>query len=77
MSIGTEDAVKQAYAVYRRTDNEAIDKVKRGSGMIVCFDKGKGTVVNAAGCEWVAGLIARDPFVEKITSNVLIRLSKP
>jgi hypothetical protein len=58
-------------------DDETVDKVKRGSGMIVCLDKGKGTVFNAGSCEWVAGLIARDPFIEKITSNVLTRLSTP
>jgi hypothetical protein len=34
---------------------------------------GKGSVFNAASCEWVAGLIARDPFVEKVTCNVLER----
>jgi hypothetical protein len=75
--IGTEDTKSLAYSLYRRTDAETVDQVKRGSGMIVCFDKGKGTVFNAGTCEWVAGLIARDPFVERITSNVLSRFSEP
>jgi hypothetical protein len=75
--IGTEDTKSLAYSLYRRTDAETVDQVKRGSGMIVCFDKGKGTVFNAGSCEWVAGLIARDPFVERITSNVLSRFSEP
>jgi hypothetical protein len=74
--IGDDDAKGVAYQRFRKRDDEAVDLVKRGSGMIVCLKRGKGTIFNAGSCEWVAGLIARDPFVEKLTSNVLRRLMK-
>ncbi|MDW5593404.1 N,N-dimethylformamidase beta subunit family domain-containing protein [Conexibacter stalactiti] len=44
-----------------------------GAGMLACFERG-GTVVNTGATEWVVGLIERDPFVERITHNVLRRL---
>ncbi len=48
-------------------------RMKRGNGMIVTFPKGRGEVFHAGTCEWVAGLIESDPFVERITPNVLDR----
>ncbi|SDL93222.1 MULTISPECIES: N,N-dimethylformamidase beta subunit family domain-containing protein [Microbacteriaceae] len=45
-----------------------------GSGMMACFTRGKGTVFNSGTTEWVAGLLHRDWFVEKVTKNVLERL---
>ena len=74
--MGALDAQGVAHQRLRRTDREAVDLVTRGSGMIVSFDRGKGVVFNAASCEWVAGLIARDPFVERLTHNVLTRFSR-
>lgn len=73
--IGGADARDIAFQRFRRSDADTLDAVKRGSGMMVCFDRGKGTIFNAASCEWVAGLIARDPFVEKLTANVLTRFT--
>ena len=74
--MGSADAQGVAYQRLRRTDREAVDQVTRGAGMIVSFDRGKGAVFNAASCEWVAGLIARDPFVERLTLNVLMRFNQ-
>lgn len=71
--IAGHDSVGIAYQKFRDTSEASVDAVKRGSGMIVNFNMGKGSVFNAASCEWVAGLIARDPFVEKVTCNVLER----
>lgn len=71
--MGAEDAKKVAHQLLRRSDAQAVERVKRGAGMIVCFDRGEGTVFNAASCEWLSGLIARDPFVERMTLNVLSR----
>jgi len=71
--IGDADARAIAHQRFRRTDAAAIDKVRRGSGMIACFTRGKGSVFNAASCEWVGGLVERDSFVERITLNVLQR----
>lgn len=45
----------------------------RGSGMIVTFERGAGTVFHAGSCEWVAGLKNADYYTEKITRNVLNR----
>ena len=47
--------------------------MKRGSGMIVNFPKGKGEVFHAGSCEWVAGLLRGDAMVEQVTTNVLDR----
>ena len=40
--------------------DENLDKVKRGNGMIVNFQRGKGEVFHAGSCEWVAGLLRQD-----------------
>jgi hypothetical protein len=41
--------------------------------MIAHYRRGAGEVLNAASCNWVAGLIAADPLVERVTRNVLDR----
>ncbi|HEV7369700.1 N,N-dimethylformamidase beta subunit family domain-containing protein [Arenibaculum sp.] len=51
----------------------SVDKVKRGAGMIATFRRGGGEVFHAGSCEWVAGLLRRDPMVERVTANVLDR----
>jgi hypothetical protein len=51
----------------------AVDRVKRGAGMIVNFARGRGEVFHAGSCEWVAALLRRDPMVERVTANVLTR----
>jgi len=53
----------------------ARDKASRGSGMIVTFTKGKGTVFHAGSCEWVAGLKQRDHATETVMRNVLDRFT--
>ncbi len=71
--IGNEDAEFAARAVHGEATPELIDRYKRGSGMIATFERGKGSVFTAGSCEWVAGLIDRDPYVEQVTKNVLDR----
>lgn len=44
-----------------------------GNGVIVSFPTGAGEVFCAGASEWVAGLAARDPYVEGVTRNVLDR----
>lgn len=56
----------------RRIFNER----RYGSAMIAFFERGRGSVFNAGTAEWVSGLIARDPFVEAITHNVLRRAAR-
>ena len=72
--LGEDDLVFAAEAVFGAADAGASSKLRYGSGMIVNFSKGRGEVFTAGTCEWVAGLIDRDPFVERITRNVLERL---
>ncbi|MFI0844751.1 N,N-dimethylformamidase beta subunit family domain-containing protein [Mesorhizobium sp. IMUNJ 23232] len=71
--LNDEDAVFTAETLYGEATPEAMDKVKRGNGMIVNFPKGKGEVFHAGTCEWVAGLLRRDAMVEQVTCNVLDR----
>jgi hypothetical protein len=55
------------------SSDAAVDRVKRGAGMIVNFARGRGEVFHAGSCEWVAALLRRDAMVERVTSNVLAR----
>ncbi|KOF14316.1 hypothetical protein AC244_27880 [Ensifer adhaerens] len=54
----------------------AVDRIKRGCGMIVNFPRGKGEVFHAGSCEWVAALRRGDAMVERVTANVLNRYLK-
>ena len=71
--LGDDDLRFAAEAVHGAATPEAMERMRRGSGMIVSLRKGNGEVFTAGTCEWVAGLIDRDPFVERITRNVLDR----
>lgn len=71
--FGDEDGRFAAETLYGTPSDENLEKVKRGNGMIVNFPRGKGEVFHAGSCEWVAGLLRRDPMVEKVTNNVLGR----
>ena len=71
--IGDMDGVFAAEILYGATTPEAVERTRRGSGMIVTMTKGKGEVFNAGTCEWVNGLIQHDPQVEAVTRNVLAR----
>jgi hypothetical protein len=48
-------------------------RVLRGHAVMAAFRRGKGEVFNAGTTEWAHGLAAGDPFVERITRNVLTR----
>ena len=56
---------------YKGDTPENRDRSSRGSGMVVHFRNGAGSVFHAGTCDWVAGLTARDPAVEAVTRNVL------
>ncbi len=68
-----DDSAFVAEVLLGASGPEAIDQVKRGCGMIVTFRRGKGEVFHAGSCEWVAGLLRRDPMVMQVTRNVLDR----
>ena len=71
--IADLDAIAVAKILHGEATPETIDLVRRGSGMIVSMPKGSGEVFTAAATEWVCGLDERDPFVERVTCNVLDR----
>jgi hypothetical protein len=61
-----------AAKIHGGTDTEALGRAARGNGCIAEYRRGKGAVYNAASCEWVAGLLARDGPVEEVTRRVLL-----
>jgi len=71
--IGLDDATAVARELHGEVTPETLDKVARGAGMIAHYRRGAGEVLNAASCNWVAGLIAADPLVGRVTRNVLDR----
>jgi len=52
---------------------EAQARTLRGHAVMASFAKGGGEVFNAGTTEWAHGLAANDPFVTRITRNVLNR----
>ncbi|MGV8986141.1 MAG: N,N-dimethylformamidase beta subunit family domain-containing protein [Cypionkella sp.] len=69
--IGRLDAEEVAQIVYGAVTPETLGRASRGNGCLVEYRRGKGAVFNAGSCEWVAGLIARDVVVERVTRRVL------
>lgn len=52
-------------------------RVLRGHAVMGSFTRGQGEVFNAGTTEWAHGLAASDPFVTRITRNVLHRFGLP
>ncbi|MGH6993416.1 MAG: N,N-dimethylformamidase beta subunit family domain-containing protein [Caulobacteraceae bacterium] len=52
---------------------QARRRLLHGHAAMAAFRRGKGEVFNAGTTEWAHGLAAGDPFVERITLNVLSR----
>lgn len=70
--IGTADAEEVALHVYGKVTPETVARASRGNGCMAEYRRGRGAVFNAASCEWVAGLIARERPVEQVTRNILL-----
>jgi len=73
--IGLDDARAVARELHGEVTPETLDRVARGAGMIAHYRRGAGEVLNAASCNWVAGLIAAEPVTERVTRNVLTRFA--
>jgi len=71
--IAADDAEFVARTTYGSATPQTVDRCKRGSGMVAIFERREGCVFTAGSCEWIAGLIDRDPQVELVTKNVLNR----
>ncbi len=69
--IGDADAVDLALRVYGGASVGNVAKASRGNGAMAVYSLGLGSVFNAGSCEWVAGLIAGDRVVERVTRNVV------
>ncbi|MBI1197984.1 MAG: DUF4350 domain-containing protein [Phenylobacterium sp.] len=59
--------------VFGQQGPEAEDRVLRGHAVMASFRRGAGEVFNGGTTEWAHALAAGDPFVERITRNVLRR----
>jgi hypothetical protein len=62
-----------AHIAYGSSSPETQARVLRGHAVMASFVKGLGEVFNAGTTEWAHGLAADDPFVTRITRNVLRR----
>jgi hypothetical protein len=62
-----------ARAAYGDASPRSQARVSRGHAVMASFRRGKGEVFNAGTTEWAHGLAAGDPFVTRITRNVLKR----
>jgi hypothetical protein len=62
-----------AQIAYGSDSAAAQARVLRGHAVMASFTKGEGEVFNAGTTEWAHGLAAGDPFVTRITRNVLQR----
>ena len=71
-----DPAAEVAPLRYEETTAETIEDAARGSGMMVTFSRGAGSVFHAGTCDWVAGLTRRDHAVETVTRNVLARFTR-
>lgn len=71
--IADDDELTYAEALFDAVTPQTRREIRYGSGMIVAFQKGKGTVFHAGTCWWVSGLIDGDEIIEKITRNILDR----
>ena len=69
--IGSGDAEDLALRLYGAITPVNLGRASRGNGCMAEYRRGRGAVFNAASCEWVAGLIARERPVEVVTRNIL------
>lgn len=60
---------------YGEVTEETKAAASRGNGMIIHVHSGRGQLVNAGSCEWVAGLKQNDEYTQRITRNVLDRFT--
>lgn len=73
LPMGESEVRNAAEMLFGEASRAHIEKLKRGSGMMVNFKRGGGEVFHAGSCEWVAGLLRGEAMVERVTCNVLDR----
>jgi hypothetical protein len=72
-AIPPEDPGFIAKLAYGEDTEQNRERSLRGHAVLASFKKGRGEVFNSGTTEWAHGLAAQDPFVERITQNVLRR----
>ena len=73
MLIPPENLEIIARDVFGEEGPAAEDRILRGHAVMASFTRGKGEVFNGGTTEWAHGLAAGDPFIVRITRNVLQR----
>ena len=71
--VGDVDLEKLVKGMTGGAAAEDLDRFRYGSAVMVHMTRGNGEVLTAATCDWVMGLTRRDPYVERITRNILGR----
>ncbi|MED4582558.1 hypothetical protein P9578_07140 [Brevibacillus choshinensis] len=69
--LGESDLALAAREVLGEDTPENRNRLRHGNAMIVSFCSGLGKVFNSGGTEWAYGIKGGNPFVERITHNVL------
>lgn len=73
--LGDEDLVFCAERIYGSASDEHKRKLAHGNAVLGVYSAG-GTVFTSGCTEWAHGLAGGNPFVERITRNVLDRLAR-
>jgi hypothetical protein len=71
--IPPENLPMIARDVFGQEGPEAEERILRGHAVMASFRRGAGEVFNGGTTEWAHGLAAGDPFITRITRNVLTR----
>lgn len=71
--LAPENLGSSAKLVYGQDNAANRDRLTRGHAVMASFRRGEGEVFNCGATEWAHGLGAGDPYVERITLNVLVR----
>ena len=64
---------RHSKVVYGDDTPESQAKILKGHAILASFKRGEGEVFNAGTTEWAHGLAAGDPYIARITRNVLTR----
>ena len=76
LDVGDRDRALIASIRHGEVTAESLDSAGRGCGVMGEYRRADGRVVFAAASEWVNGLRLGDPWVERVTHNILRALSE-
>jgi hypothetical protein len=71
--LAREKLNQAAEIVHGEATDASMRRILHGHAVMASFTRGKGEVFNAGTTEWAHALRARDPFIDRITRNVLVR----